>query len=250
MSNFMRSLKRKQDRNFKQLTPEQMKLPSGRRLSGEGKGQYLTVPLVAVVSMREHENIPLVILAVALLDQTNHSLQGSLQIEFPVYPETESAIVMMLCRYGWVGSMWSPGDVGWPTDTEAEEPTKALLEEVELAATLVFPPSSEGLASPVVEVMRSQGNFLMPHLPRDEEPSPDMLKAFRECVVNYQKFYVRTDATKPRCMGCGAEQDLNTEGPVSLCSNCSDLAKTNARGVKFRPPEEPPTSSNNECSEP
>lgn len=194
-----RKIQRKQEKETKKamtngdvITEAQKRYPTGTVVSAPIKGEFLTFPMLGWVAIRATENVPLVMLALALLK--GDKLCGSLQVEIPIYEgETDRAALHTLKKYGWVGGVWSPGDEGWPTgDADNEAQLKALLESAKLRATLTFPPDfeKEGANAMVVEVMRARGPFFMPPL---EEPTvetdPQELADFLALCRDVGKFH-------------------------------------------------------------
>lgn len=152
------------------------RLPTGTVAGVPIRGTFAALPLFGYVSLRNRTNIPLVMLTVLLLKgdeeggEASLRPRGTLNIEFPIYPETMDATVNMLDKLGWDGRVW-PNDEGWPTgDATVEPEVIALMESAKLRATMTFPPSPQGNATMPVNVERAQGPFLMPPLTEPEGP--------------------------------------------------------------------------------
>lgn len=144
--------------------------------------------------MRDRDQIPLVMLVVALLgENVEEGLKGLLEIELPLYVETEAATVACLERYGWSGRTWKDGDPHWPTGDEgAFEQLREFMTEAGLRASLTFPPdpTTGNHHAQSVEVTRASGRFLMPPLEVPiMPPAEDRVKAFRAIVRGYHEFY-------------------------------------------------------------
>lgn len=192
---FQRKMQRQQEHQMSdddRLTEAQKRYPTGQVLSSPLKGNFSTFPLLGWMSVRAHESIPLVMLALALL--RDDKICGTLQVEIPIYEnETDKAALAALKRYGWTGLVWSPGDSNWPTGDEInEEQHKMLLEQANLQATLTFPPDAETGMSRIqdVEVMRVKGPFLMEPLPEpEEEPDPQELADFLLLCRDMARFH-------------------------------------------------------------
>lgn len=194
-----RKIQRKQEKETKKamangdfITEEQKRYPTGQVLTAPIKGEFLTFPLLGWMAIRAHENVPLVMLVLALLK--GEKLCGTLQVEIPIYEgETDKAAFHTLKKYGWGGGVWSPGDESWPTGDEAnEEQLKSLLEQSKLQATLTFPPDfeSEGANAMPVEVMRARGPFFMPPLEKPTvEPDPHEFADFLALCRDVGKFH-------------------------------------------------------------
>lgn len=171
------------------------RLPTGTVLSDPIKGDFSALPLFGYVSKRDKTNTPLVMLTFLLLrddgqGQNNFRPKGSLSIEFPVYPETEDAIVYMLDRLGWDGRVW-PNDDGWPTgDPDHEATLISLMESARLRATMTFPPTETGAVSMPVSVQRARGPFLMPPLADPDGPVDAVKKEkLRALCENHKVFH-------------------------------------------------------------
>ncbi len=199
MSGSLRKLKRQRDRDAEELSSAQQKLPTGRLVTAPVKGQFACFPVYGTIAMRDRDQIPLVMLVVALLGgDVEEGLKGLLEIELPLYVETETATVACLERYGWSGRIWKEGDAHWPTgDDGAFEQLRGFMAEAGLQASLTFPPDPEtgNHHAQSVEVTRAAGRFLMPPLEvPTEPPGEDRVKAFRDIVRGYHDFYRREPA--------------------------------------------------------
>lgn len=202
MSSSARKIKRKQDLDNQktqnaELTEEQMRLPAGRVVTAPVRGKYQTLPLLGWVARRKKSDVPLVMLALALLG--DEGIVGVIHVELPIYRgETDEATVAALQRYGWRGGFWEQGSQEWPTgDNVNEEQLDMLIHETNsLKGSLTFPPMEEGTAVQEVEIGRAQGSFLMPPLPEPEEPvDPKLLERLHELCEDYTVFYL--DAVVP-----------------------------------------------------
>lgn len=157
------------------LSPEQQRLPVGQIKSDPIKGDFQALPLFGWVSQRAEVKTPLVMLTTLLMrSSTDPTPAGTLNIELPVFPETELATLAFLEELGWDGRAW-PIDDGWPTgDVNHEEMIIALMDQALLRATLTFPPNEKlGARTFPVSVQRAQGPFLMPPL---SEPRPTYVR--------------------------------------------------------------------------
>jgi hypothetical protein len=133
-------------------------------------------------------------LVLALLEPGKEEMgipKGTLEVELPLYVDTEAPTISALERYGWTGEAWSLGEPP-PFDSWnlAEQLTTLLGSS--LRSTLIFAPDPETGGQPAqkVEVMRAQGRFLMPPLePAHEAPKAARIKALRDLVLNYRSFY-------------------------------------------------------------
>lgn len=195
MSSFARKIKKQQEEKAKGqvgLTEAQKRLPAGRLTTSPIRGTYTSIPLLSWVAKREEEGVPLVMMGLALLDQKN-TMVGNLQIEFPVYKgETDADLVGHLKKYGWKGGVWSDGDPGWPTgDPSNEDLLSTLIHDTHtLKATMVFPPNDEGQNAVMpVTVGRAKGSFLMPPLPKADEPDEELIQRLHDLCDNYHMFY-------------------------------------------------------------
>lgn len=158
------------------------------------KGQFASIPVYASVAIRDRDKIPLVMLVLALLGENmEDGLRGLLEIELPLYVETEAATVACLERYGWSGRTWKEGDPHWPTGDEgALEQLRGFMDKAGLQASLTFPPDAVtgDFHAQSVEVTRASGRFLMPPLETPSEPpAEERVKAFRAIVAAYEDFY-------------------------------------------------------------
>lgn len=204
MSNSLRTLKRRQDRAQQELTIDQQKLPTGRVLTEPLRGQFLSFPLLAWMAIRERDGTPLVMLVLALLELDQREIRGTLEIELPIYDDTELATLAALERYGWAGDVWALGDPPPWENTDLAEHLKGLLSQTstKLRATLVFAPDSAtgNTFAQTVEVLRAKGRFLMPPL---EVPltSPDAhrLQILRDLRDNYRSFFRIDEVSVAEC---------------------------------------------------
>lgn len=181
-----RNVERRESEGDEQEVPEHhLRLPVGTVKSEPVKGDFLTIPLFGWVSTRVKTHTPLVMLVVLLIRQGDETPHGTLQIELPIFAETELQTLAVLERYGWDGRVW-PTDPGWPDGNgEDEESLKALIAQAGLKATFVFPPNDAGVSVQEVKVTRARGPFLMPPLPEpDREPDPHKLARLRELCDN------------------------------------------------------------------
>jgi hypothetical protein len=193
MSNSLRRLKRNQDKDSNELPPEQQKLPAGRVVGDPLRGSFLSLPILGWIALRERERTPLVMLHLALVGEQDFVLHGTLEVELPLYIDTEAATLAALDRYGWAGTTWSLGEPA-PFGNEVQrQQLDGLIRAAPhaLRATLLFTsdPGGSNLAQNV-EVMRAQGRFLMPPLEQPVDP-PDAgrLRAFRAIVRDYPRFF-------------------------------------------------------------
>jgi hypothetical protein len=135
-------------------------------------------------------------LALALLEseREEEGMKGILELELPLFNDTEAATLAVLERYGWQGTVWTIDDPPPFGNAELVEQLTGLLSQTSpsLRATLVFatdPVTGSALAQSV-EVMRAKGRFLMPPLdPPSEPPHPERLEALRSLVLNRRSFY-------------------------------------------------------------
>lgn len=195
MGSFDRKFKRAEERQ-ELVTEAQQRLPVGKVAGSPVKGSFLALPALGWVSVRKNSEIRLLMLAVFLLRDAK--LSGMLHIEFPIYPETERNTVWMLQNFGWDGRVW-PQDAGWPTGSPDDEANyQHMLGQVELAGSLVFPPSpGGGNAGMNVSVERAKGNFFMPPLPEAEsDPDEKLVARLRELCENFKVFH-KTEIKSP-----------------------------------------------------
>lgn len=199
MGSFDRKFKRAEERQ-ELVTEEQQRLPVGRVVTSPVKGEFLALPMLAWVSLRKGTDIRLLMMALFLL--RDGKISGMINIEFPIYPETEQNTIAMLQKYGWDGRIW-PTDPGWPSGTPDEEGHRDILDQVALVASIVFPPVGDGHAAMNVSVERAKGNFFMPPLPEAEvDLDPALVARFRELCENYKVFYpVKAESTEKRDHG-------------------------------------------------
>lgn len=201
MSNSLRRLKRQQDKDSSLLGPAEQKLPTGRVLTEPLRGAFLSLPWLAWIERRPRDGIPLLKLVLALLqaDEGDEglALKGSLEMEIPLYPYTETAAVATLERYGWTGQTWALGDPP-PFDNPAlAAQLTGLIEQTttNLRATLVFAPDPEtgSNAAQAIEVLRAKGPFLMPPLEASAEPpKAELVQALANVVRDYGTFFSST----------------------------------------------------------
>lgn len=157
---------------------DHLKLPVGTIVSDPVKGDFLTIPLFGWIGHRVRTRTPLVMLTTLLIPSLEEPApRGTLQIELPIFEDTELQTLAVLERYGWDGRVW-PHDPGWPdSDDEQAESLKGLIAQADLKSTFVFPNSG---ALPVT-VSRARGPFLMPPLEAaTEEANPVKLAKLRE----------------------------------------------------------------------
>src|SRR6478736_763792 len=136
----------------------------------------------------DHDRYPV---GKVLIEPTGEmSPKGLIQIEMPVYPETERGVLGVLERFGWDGRIW-PLERGWPDEEQVEaDNLRTCLNQAVLKNSLVFPPSptGEGVSAQPINVARARGPFLMQHLPIPEgEPNQLLLDRLRELCLNPQK---------------------------------------------------------------
>lgn len=166
-------------------------LPAGKILTEPVKGDFLTFPLYAWIGVRVKTATPLVMLRLMLIRSLEEPQpQGLLEVELPVYEETEASTLAALERYGWDGRAW-PTDEGWPSGSDSDEAMlKHYMSEAGLGASLTFPPTNDaGIAAQPVTVSRARGRFLMPPLnPPTKDPTPERLENFRKLCRNPKLF--------------------------------------------------------------
>jgi len=188
----LRKIKRNAEKEEEQQVPEDHdRYPVGKVLTDPVKGEFLILPLLSWVSLRAKTKVPLVMLRALLIEPTGEmSPKGLIQIEMPVYPETERGVLGVLERFGWDGRIW-PLERGWPDEEQVEaDNLRTCLNQAVLKNTLVFPPSptGEGVSAQPINVARARGPFLMQHLPIPEgEPNQLLLDRLRELCLNPQK---------------------------------------------------------------
>jgi hypothetical protein len=185
------SLLRKIQRNVErddEVPLDHQKLPVGKVVSSPVKGDFLALPIFAWVARRAKTQVPLVMITVVLVGTDGSpSPRGTLQIELPIYEDTELAVLAYLERFGWDGRVW-PLDEGWPSgETSEEAALKGLMDQAQLKATFTFPPGEKGVALQPVTVSRARGPFLMPPLPAPEvETDPVKLQKLRDICAQPQ----------------------------------------------------------------
>lgn len=158
------------------------------------RGSYVSLPLLAWMAVRERDQTPLVMLALALLEPDQSRICGTLEVELPLYDDTEAATLAALERYGWAGAVWSLDDPPPLDNTELAEMLKGLLAQTteKLRATLVFAPdptTGDSMAQ-TVEVSRAKGRFLMPPLEVPlAPPNLELLETMRDLTRNFRFFF-------------------------------------------------------------
>jgi hypothetical protein len=184
-----RSVERQGDADEAEVPVNHRELPVGNVLvevDEPVRGDFLSIPLLGWVSRRVKEQTPIVMLRLLLIRSTEDPVpRGILEVELPIYEQTELATLACLERYGWDGRVW-PLDAGWPDSNEMEAANlRTILESVNLGSTLVFPPGEQGNAAQPVTIGRARGAFLMPPLPVPEgDPNPEKLAKLRELCQN------------------------------------------------------------------
>lgn len=172
-------------------------MPAGRIVGDPLRGSFLSLPILGWVSVRERvvdgalERIPLVMLHLALLGK-DYVMHGTLEVELPLYIETEAATLAALDRYGWAGTTWALGDPAPGGDEDMGQQLTGLITQAadNLRATLLFTSGPDGAPAQEVEITRAQGRFLMPPLAKPPTaPSPERLRAFRTIVRDYPRFF-------------------------------------------------------------
>jgi hypothetical protein len=189
----LRKIQRTMGRNTEEEQGDHQKLPTGMIKSSPVKGEFLALPLFGWVGVRKKLGTPLVMLMTLLMRSAEDTHpRGTLQIELPVWPETELATLDALIRFGWDGRVW-PKDEGWPAGTPDEEMVTALLTQSNLKATLTFPSGEKGASAQPVVVSRARGPFLMPPLPEPVNPvDPAKLEYLRMLCQNPELFWAST----------------------------------------------------------
>lgn len=191
MSNSLRSLKRQQDRDSDELPEAQQKLPTGRVIGDPLRGTFNSLPLVGWMAVRQRDRNPIVMLRLALLGRETNALFGGLEVELPLYRETEAATVAALERYGWTGATWTVGDPFPFGDESTAELLSEAMSQAGLRATLLFTGDEDGNKTQEVEIMRAQGPFLMAPLSEPKEPpSQERVRSLREIAKDYRRFFV------------------------------------------------------------
>lgn len=179
----LRKLQRniKRDLDITDVPTDHLKLPVGQVTSAPVKGEFLALPLFGWVGLRRQTDTPLVmVVALLMREGGDPSPRGTIQLELPVFEDTELATLGVLERFGWDGRVW-PTEEGWPSGiTEEEIQLRALMDQAGLQATLTFPPNEMGYMAQPLNVTRAKGPFLMPPLPELEtEPDPIKLERLR-----------------------------------------------------------------------
>lgn len=169
------------------------KLPVGQVMTQPLKGEFRGLPLFGWVAMRAKTDTPLVMLGILLMREVEGELRprGTLQIENPIFEDTELPTVALLEQLGWDGRVW-PIDDGWPQGEADEEQVLALMEQAGLRATMTFPPGEQGHAMIPLNVQRAQGPFLMP--PWEEptqEPSQYLVDKLRLICGDPKLYFAR-----------------------------------------------------------
>lgn len=184
-----RQVQKNEEAGVEEVPVNHLMLPVGKVLSDPVRGEHLSFPLFGWVAARAKERTPLVMLAVILLDLETQETKGTLQIEFPIFTETEATTLSVLTGYGWDGRIW-PEEAGWPDEGDDAEHLRRLLKEAHLKNTFVFPPQPDGgYFTQTVNISRARGPFLMPPLIDSEtSPDPELLEKFRRLVVDPKKF--------------------------------------------------------------
>lgn len=194
MSNSLRRLKRQRDLDSNELPLEQQKLPAGRVVGNPLRGSFLSFPILGWIAVRERERerIPLVMLQLALLGNQDKVMHGTLEVELPLYIDTEAATLAALDRYGWAGTTWALGEPAPLGNEDQGLQLAGLITQAadNLRATLLFTSDAQGTPTQEVDVARAQGRFLMPPLEQPAEPpNPERLRAFRSIVRDYPRFF-------------------------------------------------------------
>lgn len=142
-------------------------------------GEIVTaLPMYGWKAQRIREKTSIWVVVFSLMKDTNPC--GVLQVELPIYPETELGTAQFLEKLGWDGRVW-PKDEGWPSGMPEEEILKATMEMANLKNSLTFPPDSKGLTQTVqILVERSEGPFLMPPLTISSEEEVSYLSNLRD----------------------------------------------------------------------
>jgi hypothetical protein len=203
MSLSRRLQRKKQQREEKEAQgpkgQDHRKLPVGKLISPPVKGDFLCLPLFGWVAIREKADTPLVMLVVTLIRSTEDPTpRGTLQIELPVWPETERATVAALARFGWDGRIW-PKEDGWPEGDETDSQNLIeLMSQAKLRNTMTFPPDDRGVACQSVTVARARGPFLMPPLEVPEgDVDPFLLERLQALCEDPKPFYPIMQARRP-----------------------------------------------------
>jgi hypothetical protein len=177
----------------KRSNPENhLKLPVGKVLSDPIKGDFYYLPLLGWIGVRETTETPLVMVTTTIFKSLEEPYpQGTLILEWPVFEDTELAVLAALESLGWDGRIW-PRDSGWPegNDEVDEENLREFLKQAKLAHTLVFPIQEGGAVAGKVSIQRARGPFLMPSLPQPTgSPNPERLAALRALCKDPTVFY-------------------------------------------------------------
>ena len=199
MGSFDRKVRRNGDSEL--VTEDQQRFPVGRVVSSPVKGECMGLPMLGWISLRKGSEIRLLMLALLLLREGKPI--GLLNVEIPIYPETERNTLWMLQSFGWDGRVW-PKDEGWPTGSADEPGLQHMLGQAGLVSSIVFPPSKTGdHATMDVNISRAKGNFFMPPLPDAEvDPDPKLVSRFHELCLDYKVFYpVQATSTEKRDHG-------------------------------------------------
>jgi len=186
----LRKIQRNAEKEEDSLIPDNHhKLPVGKILTEPVKGEFMALPLIAWVSLRQKTKVPLVMIRALLFKSVEEPAPvGMIQIELPVLEDTELGVLNALERFGWDGRIW-PLEPGWPDGDDNEVTNLSqILKQAALKNTLIFPPGDSGVAAQPVTVERAKGPFLMAPLPTPEkEPDAFRLAALRELCRNPQK---------------------------------------------------------------
>lgn len=183
-----------------ELTQAQKMVPTGCILTEPVLGDFQTVPLLGWIAHRNKENVPLIMLRVALLEPSNleSGMSGILQIELPYYKgQNDRATAAALKAYGWQGTTWAIGEENWPAgDEENEDQYKVLMEQAGLKRSLVFPPT-DGFASLMFKVTKAKGPFLMAPLSiPDEGVSDELMQLLTDLCEKPPEFIAPEEPTE------------------------------------------------------
>jgi len=161
-------------------------LPVGKIVSQPTKGDFLTLPILGWVSIRQQTETPLVMLGLILFQSVEDPQpRGTLHVELPIFEETEQGTVACLERYGWKGKVYYAG-----TEPQ-DEVLEGMMETAGLRATFIFEQAEDG-SQPAqnVSVQRARGPFLMPPLPDPEEPpDPKLVEKLRTLINDPKQFW-------------------------------------------------------------
>jgi hypothetical protein len=186
----LRKIQRNVEKEEEAIIPlDHHKLPVGKVLTAPVKGEFMIFPLLVWVSLRMKTKVPLVMIRSLMFKSVEEPTPvGILQLELPVYEDTERGVLGVLERFGWDGRIW-PLEPGWPDGDETETANlNAVLRQASLKNTLVFPPGESGVAAQPINVARAKGPFLMKPLPIPEnEPNPELLAKLRDLCADPTK---------------------------------------------------------------